>query len=62
MKDELVCEGSELSFEEVRAEKYFRQLQEKQEEKASQDWIGKMMVFECSWNGAKSATDFQVSY
>nr|XP_046228859.1 mitotic checkpoint serine/threonine-protein kinase BUB1 isoform X2 [Scatophagus argus] len=29
--DELVCEGSEFSFEEVRAEKYFRQLQEKQE-------------------------------
>ncbi|XP_070782386.1 mitotic checkpoint serine/threonine-protein kinase BUB1 [Enoplosus armatus] len=31
MKDELVCEGSELCFEEVRAEKYFRKLREKQE-------------------------------
>ncbi|XP_056260617.1 mitotic checkpoint serine/threonine-protein kinase BUB1 isoform X1 [Seriola aureovittata] len=31
MKDELVCEGSEFSFEEVRAAKYFRQLQERQE-------------------------------
>lgn len=48
MKDELVCEGSELCFEEVRAERYFRRLREKQEEKASQDWIGKMMVSKCS--------------
>ncbi|XP_067338875.1 mitotic checkpoint serine/threonine-protein kinase BUB1 isoform X2 [Channa argus] len=31
MKDELVCEESELCFEEVRAEKYFRELREKQE-------------------------------
>ncbi|XP_070705313.1 mitotic checkpoint serine/threonine-protein kinase BUB1 isoform X2 [Pempheris klunzingeri] len=31
MTDELVCEGSELCFEEVRAEKYFRKLREKQE-------------------------------
>ncbi|KAM8726020.1 mitotic checkpoint serine/threonine-protein kinase BUB1 isoform 1-T1 [Acanthopagrus schlegelii] len=46
MKDELVCEGSELSFEEVRAEKYFRRLQEKQEEKASQDWIAERMLRE----------------
>ncbi|XP_045916864.1 mitotic checkpoint serine/threonine-protein kinase BUB1 isoform X2 [Micropterus dolomieu] len=28
MKDELVCEGSELCFEEVRAEKYFRKMQQ----------------------------------
>ncbi|XP_044025669.1 LOW QUALITY PROTEIN: mitotic checkpoint serine/threonine-protein kinase BUB1 [Siniperca chuatsi] len=33
MKDELVCEGSELCFEEVRAEKYFRKLRGKQETK-----------------------------
>ncbi|KAM6992345.1 mitotic checkpoint serine/threonine-protein kinase BUB1 [Tautogolabrus adspersus] len=32
MTDELVCEGSELCFEEVRAEKYFRRLREKQEQ------------------------------
>ncbi|KAM9339289.1 mitotic checkpoint serine/threonine-protein kinase BUB1 [Symphorus nematophorus] len=31
MKDELICEGSELCFEEVRAEKYFRKLREKPE-------------------------------
>ncbi|XP_071324022.1 mitotic checkpoint serine/threonine-protein kinase BUB1 isoform X2 [Trachinotus anak] len=31
MTDELVCEGSEFSFEEVRAAKYFRQLRERQE-------------------------------
>ncbi|XP_039981016.1 mitotic checkpoint serine/threonine-protein kinase BUB1 isoform X2 [Xiphias gladius] len=31
MKDELICEGSELCFEEVRAEKYFRELRERQE-------------------------------
>ncbi|XP_053193454.1 mitotic checkpoint serine/threonine-protein kinase BUB1 [Scomber japonicus] len=31
MTDELVCEGSELCFEEVRAQKYFFQLREKQE-------------------------------
>nr|XP_033503878.1 mitotic checkpoint serine/threonine-protein kinase BUB1 isoform X1 [Epinephelus lanceolatus] len=31
MMDELVSEGSELCFEEVRAEKYFRKLREKQE-------------------------------
>ncbi|XP_040921025.1 mitotic checkpoint serine/threonine-protein kinase BUB1 isoform X2 [Toxotes jaculatrix] len=31
MKDELVCEGSELCFEEVRAETYFRKLRERQE-------------------------------
>ncbi|XP_041662017.1 mitotic checkpoint serine/threonine-protein kinase BUB1 isoform X2 [Cheilinus undulatus] len=30
--EELVCEGSELCFEEVRAEKYFRKLREKQEQ------------------------------
>lgn len=30
-KDELVCEGSELCFEEVRAAKYFRELLEQQE-------------------------------
>ncbi|XP_034534460.1 mitotic checkpoint serine/threonine-protein kinase BUB1 isoform X2 [Notolabrus celidotus] len=32
MTDELVCEGSELCFEEVRAEKYFRKLREKKEQ------------------------------
>lgn len=31
MTDELVCEGSELCFEEVRAERYFQKLCEKQE-------------------------------
>ncbi|KAI3364637.1 hypothetical protein L3Q82_011420 [Scortum barcoo] len=31
MTDELVCEGSEWCFEEIRAEKYFRSLQEKKE-------------------------------
>lgn len=31
MTDKLVCEGSELCFEEVRAEKYFQKLREKQE-------------------------------
>ncbi|XP_029986037.1 mitotic checkpoint serine/threonine-protein kinase BUB1-like [Sphaeramia orbicularis] len=31
-KDELECEGSELCFEEVRAQRYFHKLQEKQEE------------------------------
>ncbi|XP_047184547.1 mitotic checkpoint serine/threonine-protein kinase BUB1 isoform X2 [Scophthalmus maximus] len=31
MTDELVCDGSELSFEEVRAEKYFRKLRERRE-------------------------------
>ncbi|XP_069371690.1 mitotic checkpoint serine/threonine-protein kinase BUB1 isoform X2 [Paralichthys olivaceus] len=31
MTDELTCEGSELSFEEVRAEKYFRKMRERQE-------------------------------
>ncbi|XP_026164041.1 mitotic checkpoint serine/threonine-protein kinase BUB1 isoform X2 [Mastacembelus armatus] len=31
IKDQLVCEESELSFEEVRAEKYFRKMREKQE-------------------------------
>ncbi|XP_008296329.1 mitotic checkpoint serine/threonine-protein kinase BUB1 [Stegastes partitus] len=31
IEDELVCEGSELCFEEVRAEKYFRKLREKRE-------------------------------
>lgn len=29
-KDELVCEGSELCFEEVRAAQYFRKKQEKE--------------------------------
>lgn len=32
LKDELLCEGSELCFEEVRAAKYFRKLEEQQEE------------------------------
>ncbi|KAM6915489.1 mitotic checkpoint serine/threonine-protein kinase BUB1 [Xenentodon cancila] len=36
MKDELICEGSELSFEELRAEKYFRKLREKQEKGRSE--------------------------
>ncbi|XP_065819535.1 mitotic checkpoint serine/threonine-protein kinase BUB1 isoform X2 [Labrus bergylta] len=36
IKDELVCEGSELCFEEVRAEKYFRRLREKQEQERAQ--------------------------
>ncbi|XP_023134992.2 mitotic checkpoint serine/threonine-protein kinase BUB1 isoform X1 [Amphiprion ocellaris] len=31
IKDELICEGSELCFEEVRAQKYFCKLREKQE-------------------------------
>ncbi|XP_034999625.2 mitotic checkpoint serine/threonine-protein kinase BUB1 isoform X2 [Hippoglossus stenolepis] len=31
MTDELACEGSELSFEEVRAEKYFRKIRETKE-------------------------------
>uniref|UniRef100_A0A665VRW5 BUB1 mitotic checkpoint serine/threonine kinase n=2 Tax=Echeneis naucrates TaxID=173247 RepID=A0A665VRW5_ECHNA len=31
IQDELVCEGSEFSFEEVRAAKYFRRLRERQE-------------------------------
>lgn len=31
MTEELLCEGSELCFEEVRAEKYFRELRERQE-------------------------------
>lgn len=31
MTDELVCEGSELCFEEIRAEKYFQKLREKKE-------------------------------
>ena len=31
MTDELTCEGSELSFEEVRAEKYFRKIRETKE-------------------------------
>lgn len=30
MKENLVCDGSELTFEEVRAEKYFSELKEKQ--------------------------------
>lgn len=32
LKDELLCEGSELCFEEVRAAKYFRKLEEQQED------------------------------
>lgn len=32
IKDELVCDGSELSFEEVRAKKYFWKLKEKKRE------------------------------
>ncbi|KAM4712499.1 LOW QUALITY PROTEIN: mitotic checkpoint serine/threonine-protein kinase BUB1 [Anableps anableps] len=32
IKDNLVCEGSEFCFEEVRAEKYFRKIREKQEQ------------------------------
>lgn len=32
IKDELLCDGSELSFEEVRAKKYFQQLQHKKRE------------------------------
>uniref|UniRef100_A0A3P9JIU4 BUB1 mitotic checkpoint serine/threonine kinase n=2 Tax=Oryzias latipes TaxID=8090 RepID=A0A3P9JIU4_ORYLA len=32
IKDELQCDGSELSFEEVRAKKYFQQLQHKKRE------------------------------
>ncbi|XP_073349429.1 mitotic checkpoint serine/threonine-protein kinase BUB1 [Pagrus major] len=46
LKDELVCEGSELCFEEVRAERYFRRLREKQEKEASPDWIAEKMVRE----------------
>ncbi|XP_056872442.1 mitotic checkpoint serine/threonine-protein kinase BUB1 isoform X1 [Takifugu flavidus] len=32
LKDELLCEGSELCFEEVRAAKYFRKLEEQQDD------------------------------
>lgn len=42
MTDELVCEGSELCFEEIRAEKYFRRLQEKKEKEHRE--ISKLMV------------------
>lgn len=35
LKDELLCEGSELCFEEVRAAKYFRKLEEQQEDQTS---------------------------
>ncbi|XP_018530145.1 mitotic checkpoint serine/threonine-protein kinase BUB1 isoform X1 [Lates calcarifer] len=37
MTDELVCEGSEFCFEEVRAEKYFRKLRETQEKMDSEN-------------------------
>lgn len=32
LKEELLCEGSELCFEEVRAAKYFRQIKVQQED------------------------------
>ncbi len=41
--DQLVCEGSELCFEEVRAQKYFRKLREKQDEE--QQKISKLKVY-----------------
>ncbi|XP_069028648.1 LOW QUALITY PROTEIN: mitotic checkpoint serine/threonine-protein kinase BUB1-like [Embiotoca jacksoni] len=37
LEDELVCEGSQLCFEEVRAQKYFRKLQERREEEEEEE-------------------------
>ncbi|XP_054474545.1 LOW QUALITY PROTEIN: mitotic checkpoint serine/threonine-protein kinase BUB1 [Anoplopoma fimbria] len=43
MTEELACEGSELCFEEVRAEKYFRKLREKQAME-SREMMEKMLL------------------
>lgn len=46
-KDKLVCEGSELCFEEVRAEKYFRELREKQEKELRENSKSVVYKFSC---------------
>ncbi|XP_069028642.1 mitotic checkpoint serine/threonine-protein kinase BUB1-like, partial [Embiotoca jacksoni] len=37
LEDELVCEGSQLCFKEVRAQKYFRKVQERREEEEEEE-------------------------
>lgn len=44
LKEELVCEGSELCFEEVRAAKYFRQVKAQQEDRTSKQLFVKEVV------------------
>lgn len=51
MTDELVCEGSEFCFEEVRAEKYFRKLWEQQEKEQSKDGTSEdQLCSGCLWD------------